>query len=98
MPKQTSGTVEQKRLLLERIKEALKQPLPAGMKFENAPLSEVSARLSEALGLTVTLMSRESGPQDGHGRLQQPDADDGAQGVLAGIRQQPAAVAPEPSP
>jgi len=55
--RQTSGTVEQKRLLLERMKEALKQPLPAGMTFENAPLSEVSARLSDALGLTVILAS-----------------------------------------
>jgi len=57
MPKQTGGTVEAKKLLLERIQAALKQPLPAGMKFENAPLSTVSGRLSEALGLAVTLMS-----------------------------------------
>jgi len=55
MTGQTGGTVEQKRLLLERMKEAL----PAGMKFENAPLSTVSGRLSEALGLTVTLMSED---------------------------------------
>lgn len=54
---QNIGTLEQRKVLLERMKEALKKPLPADMKFENAPLSEVSARLSEALGLTVTLMS-----------------------------------------
>ena len=54
---QNIGTVEQKKMLLERIQAALKQPLPAGMKFENAPVSEVGARLSAALGLTVTLMS-----------------------------------------
>ena len=57
MTRQTSGTVELKKQLLEKIQAALKQPLPADMKFENAPLAEVSARLSAALGLTVTLMS-----------------------------------------
>jgi hypothetical protein len=56
---QNIGTVEQRKLLLERIQAALKQPLPAGMKFENAPLSTVSGRLSDALGLTVTLMSED---------------------------------------
>jgi hypothetical protein len=57
MTRQTGGTVEQKRLLLERIQAALKQPLPAGMKFENAPLSTVSGRLSDALGLAITMTS-----------------------------------------
>jgi hypothetical protein len=62
IPKQTGGTVEQatveeKKQVLETIQAALKQPLPAGMKFENAPLSAVAGRLSEALGLAVTLMS-----------------------------------------
>lgn len=57
MTKQASGSVEQKSLLLERIQAALKQPLPAGMKFENAPLSTVSGRLSDALGLAITMTS-----------------------------------------
>lgn len=55
--KRTSSTVEQKKRLMERIQAALKQPLPPGMKFENAPLADVSARLSDALGLKVDLTS-----------------------------------------
>jgi hypothetical protein len=39
--------------VIERVRSALKQPLPAGMKFENASLADVSARLSEALKLTM---------------------------------------------
>ena len=42
---------------MARIQSALKQPLPAGMRFENAPLADVSARLSEALGLKIELTS-----------------------------------------
>jgi len=38
---------------------ALKQKLPADMKFENAPLDEVSRRLSEATGLTVKLTCKD---------------------------------------
>jgi hypothetical protein len=38
---------------VERVRSALKQPLPAGMRFENATLADVSARLSEALKLTM---------------------------------------------
>jgi hypothetical protein len=34
---------------------ALKQKLPAGMKFENAPLGEINKRLSEVLNLNVQL-------------------------------------------
>ena len=55
--RRTSATVEQKKLLMDRIQASLKQPLPSGMKFENAPLADVSARLSEALGLKVDLTS-----------------------------------------
>ena len=55
--RRTSATVEQKKVLMERIQASLKQPLPAGMKFENAPLADVSARLSDALGLKVDLTS-----------------------------------------
>jgi hypothetical protein len=36
---------------------ALKQTLPADMKFDNAPLDEVSTRLSDAIGLTAKLSS-----------------------------------------
>jgi hypothetical protein len=42
---------------------ALKQTLPADMKFENAPLSEVSKRLSEALNLNVQLASKDASVQ-----------------------------------
>ena len=38
---------------------ALKHKLPADMKFENAPLDEVSRRLSEATGLTVKLTCKD---------------------------------------
>jgi len=55
--KPVRATIEQKKLLMERIQASLKQPLPAGMKFENAPLADVSARLSEAVGLKVELTS-----------------------------------------
>jgi hypothetical protein len=39
---------------------ALKQTLPADMKFDHAPLDEVSRRLGEAIGLTVKLTSTDS--------------------------------------
>jgi hypothetical protein len=51
------ATVEQKKLLMERIQASLKRPLPSGMTFENATLGEVSAKLSEALDLKVELTS-----------------------------------------
>jgi hypothetical protein len=57
-----SGTVkfgdaksEKANAAMSRIQSALKQPLPAGMTFENAPLADVSARLSEALDLKIEL-------------------------------------------
>jgi hypothetical protein len=53
--RQIGGTVERKRQLLEQIQAALKQPLPAGTTFEHAPLGLVCAKLSEALGLTITM-------------------------------------------
>jgi hypothetical protein len=61
MTRQTGGTVEQKKQLLDKIQAALKQPLPAGMRFENAPLGAVCARLSEALGLSITMASEHPG-------------------------------------
>ena len=44
---------------MSRIQSALKQPLPSGMTFENAPLADVSARLSDALDLKVELISED---------------------------------------
>jgi hypothetical protein len=48
---------DQARVTMDRIQAALKQTLPAGMKFENAPLADVNARLSDALDLKVELIS-----------------------------------------
>jgi hypothetical protein len=42
---------------VDRILKLLKQPLPADMKFTNAPLVTVSERLSQALGIRVVLSS-----------------------------------------
>jgi hypothetical protein len=42
---------------------ALKQKLPADMKFENAPLGEVGKRLSEALNLNVQLACKDASVQ-----------------------------------
>jgi len=42
-----------------RMLDLLKTPLPAGMKFENAPLATVSERLSQALGMRVELSSND---------------------------------------
>jgi hypothetical protein len=42
---------------------ALKQKLPADMRFENAPLGEVNKRLSEALKLNVQLGCKDPGVQ-----------------------------------
>ena len=41
--------------------DALKQKLPADLKFENAPLADVYARLSEALKMKVELSSWDPG-------------------------------------
>jgi type II secretory pathway component GspD/PulD (secretin) len=42
---------------VNRILELFKKPLPADMKFEKAPLAQVSERLSQALGIRVVLSS-----------------------------------------
>ena len=42
---------------VERIKAALKRTLPADMKFENVPLETASQRLSEALGIRLSITS-----------------------------------------
>ena len=49
--------------LIEQVRATLKQPLPPGLKFENAPLTEVSARLSEVLKLTLSLTTTAAGFQ-----------------------------------
>lgn len=43
----------------QAILEAFKRTLPADMKFDNAPLEEVSRRLTESVGLPVTLVCRD---------------------------------------
>jgi hypothetical protein len=43
--------------------KAVKQPLPADMKFENAPLDVVNKRLSEALNRRVELTCKDPGVQ-----------------------------------
>jgi hypothetical protein len=41
--------------LVERFQSALRRTLPADMKFDNAPLTVVSQRLTEALGIRITI-------------------------------------------
>jgi hypothetical protein len=48
---------------IETIRAAMSKELPADMKFENAPLSAVSQRLSAALGLELTLTSEDKAVQ-----------------------------------
>jgi hypothetical protein len=48
---------EKARETTARLQAALKRTLPAGMKFENTPLADVSARLSDALDLKIELTS-----------------------------------------
>ncbi len=44
---------------VNRLLELLKKPLPPDMKFENAPLAQVSERLSEALGIQIVLSTKD---------------------------------------
>jgi hypothetical protein len=46
---------------VNRIVELLKKPLPADMKFADASLDEVSARLSQVLGIKVALTTKDPG-------------------------------------
>lgn len=55
VPGKTGGSVEQKKVLLERLQAAMKQTLPAGLTFDKSPLAVVSARLSAVTGLTIVL-------------------------------------------
>ena len=62
----TAGTTEQSKARLKRTQvllDAMKQKLPADMKFENTPLDAVSKRLSEALGLHVQFTCKDPGVQ-----------------------------------
>ena len=43
----------------QAILEAFKRTLPGDMKFDNAPLGEISRRLTESVGLPVTLVCRD---------------------------------------
>jgi hypothetical protein len=62
-----SGTVDaSNRGKLARTQEVfgrLKQKLPADMKFENTPIEQVNARLSQALGLPVRLSCKDPAVQ-----------------------------------
>ena len=62
----TAGTTEQSKAKLKRtqiVLDAMKQKLPADMKFENAALDAVSKRLSEALSLRVQLTCKDPSVQ-----------------------------------
>jgi hypothetical protein len=44
----------------ERVQALFKQPLPAGMKFENATLDAVSKRLSAAFGVSISITAEDA--------------------------------------
>jgi len=50
---------EDVRVSMTRIQEALKRPLPVGLKFDNTPLPEVANRLSQAAGVRVTFTGKD---------------------------------------
>ena len=50
-----SGNVVSSSFEASRLRELMTTPLPAGMKFEKAPLATVSERIGQALGLRITL-------------------------------------------
>ena len=47
----------------DSLRVLLKQPLPPGMKFENAALETVSARLTEALKTQITISNADNAAQ-----------------------------------
>jgi hypothetical protein len=55
--------VTKKNAAVETLRTAMSRELPGDMKFENAPLSVVSERLSAALGLELTLTSEDKAVQ-----------------------------------
>lgn len=55
--------VAKKNAAVETLRTAMSRELPGDMKFENAPLSIVSERLSAALGLELTLTSEDKAVQ-----------------------------------
>jgi type II secretory pathway component GspD/PulD (secretin) len=58
-----SGNVVSSSFEASSLKAMMSQPLPADMKFENAPLAKVSERLSQALGIQLLLTSDDPGLQ-----------------------------------
>jgi hypothetical protein len=56
-PKDDAARARQERT--QSIMKALDQPLPADMRFENAPLEIVSKRLTEALGIPLRLSCKD---------------------------------------
>jgi type II secretory pathway component GspD/PulD (secretin) len=56
-------TVKSRPAMANRLVELLGKPLPADMKFENAPLAKVSERISQALGVKVVLSVKDPGLQ-----------------------------------
>ena len=58
-----AGNVVSSSFEASRLVGLMKQPLPAGMKFENAPLATVSERISQALGAEIALSSTDPAMQ-----------------------------------
>jgi hypothetical protein len=58
-----SGNVVSSSFEASRLRELMTKPLPAGMKFENAPLATVSERISQALGAEIALSSTDPAMQ-----------------------------------
>jgi len=58
-----SGNVVSSTFEASRLLALMKQPLPAGMKFENALLTTVSERISQALGAEIALSSTDPAMQ-----------------------------------
>jgi len=56
--------VKDRGVMAKEMRRRLNQPLPAEMKFENAPLSEVAARLSSAMGFEVSFLDEGSRKQE----------------------------------
>jgi type II secretory pathway component GspD/PulD (secretin) len=57
------GPARDKLARTQEVTGRLKQKLPADMKFENTPIEQVNARLSEALGLPVRLSCKDPAVQ-----------------------------------
>jgi type II secretory pathway component GspD/PulD (secretin) len=71
-----------------RILDLLKKPLPANMKFENAPLAQVNERLSLALGMNIALSTDDPG-------LKTVTIDFSQKSLMAGLKELGEAVSSE---